>query len=58
MTIDCRMTEGCMTAAQWRFYRWLLRVIHDADQVARDERLTGLPAFHDAITDNLLWRVE
>ena len=47
-----------MTAAQWRFYRWLLRVIHDAEQVARDERLTGIPAFHDAITDTILWRIE
>jgi hypothetical protein len=47
-----------MTAAKWRFYRWLLRVIHDAERMARDERLTGLSAFHDAITDNLLWRIE
>jgi len=47
-----------MTADQWRFYRWLLRVIHDAEQVTRDERLTGIPAFHDAITDIILWRIE
>lgn len=46
-----------MNEAQWRFYRWLLMLIHDADQVARDERLTGLSAYHDAITGDLLWSI-
>ena len=44
-----------MTATEWRFCRWLRVLIHDAEQVARDERLTGLPAYHNAITDNILW---
>jgi hypothetical protein len=44
-----------MTARE--FYRWLLTMINDAEQAARDERLTGLPAYHDAITDNILWRI-
>ena len=46
-----------MNEAQWRFYRWLLVLIHDAEQVARCERLTGLPAYHDAITGDLLWSI-
>ena len=44
-----------MTARE--FYRWLLTMINDAEQVARDERLTGTTAYHDAITDTILWRI-
>jgi len=46
-----------MTNMEWRFCRWLLLVIHDAEQAVRDERLTGLPAYHDAITGDLLWAI-
>jgi hypothetical protein len=44
-----------MTAHE--FYRWLLMMIRYAEQAARDERLTGTTAYHDAITDTILWRI-
>ena len=46
-----------MNEAQWRFYRWLLVIINDAEQVARDERITGITAYHDAITGDILWLI-
>ena len=36
---------------------WLLVLINDAEQAVRDERLTGTTAYHDAITDTILWRI-
>ena len=46
-----------MTNTEWRFCRWLLLVICDAEQVARDERLAGITAYHDAIMGDLLWAI-
>ena len=46
-----------MTAMEWRPCRWLQVPIHDAEQVARDERLAGITAYHDAITGDILWSI-
>jgi hypothetical protein len=47
-----------MTVHEWRFCRWLLTMIRYAEQAIRDERLTGTTAYHDAIADTILWRID
>lgn len=42
-------------STRWRFYCWLALLIHNAEQAARDDRLAGTTAYHDAITGDLLW---